>query len=293
MWKRCASQMHAPAEPQPKWQQLKPDEPEPDRETRRLINNIAKLKELEPQIALCRTVNEVEDIRIYTMGIQSYYREHKQGPNALVLWAKRLATLCQIQITKIQELTGSINGTLPKPREEMSHGGTSPQTRQARNKARLLGSLPQDELKRRLDEQQKNGKIEPVKLAEEIRQERKERGAAKLTTPKGDPRDLAKRRERYYRQKAEQQAQIAARKRTTKFSDRYRLYWTREKKLLLDQLNFNSEDLLKLIPAWNRDLEELHKEVKAAEQLRLDAIARLKNKPKKPAEPVGADPADE
>jgi hypothetical protein len=266
--------------------EIEPNEPEPDRGTRRLINDIADLRDLEAGISQCRTVEEVEEIRRHTMGIQTYYREHPDGGQSLVLWAKRVACLCQLQITKIQVVTGKITGKLPLSavNGEKTHGGISLE------RGRLLNSLPPEELTRRLDKQEAQGKIEPSKLAEEVRAERKAAQAPKLTPPKTPAAELARKRERYAEKKAEQAAVLAQRKSSTPFFERYRRYWTQEKELLVVKFNFRAEDLAKLVVNWNRDVEKLRMEAEAAEAECQEATARLKSRTKKEAS-AGLEPA--
>src|SRR5215475_14198371 len=76
---------------------------ETDRDTRRVLGAIHDLVEAEKRIPACKTIEEVEQIRFFSQGIQFYSREKGDLGASIVGWAKRVAMLCQLRISQLQE----------------------------------------------------------------------------------------------------------------------------------------------------------------------------------------------
>jgi hypothetical protein len=147
---------------------------------------------------------------------------------------------------------------------------------------RLLGSIPPAELAEHLDAQQANGVIQPAKLAEEIRLERRKAGQKKQL--KSTPEQLAQRRARYYRSKATKPG-----KPKPSPSQKFERFWTQVEKLLVRF--FDVEDLEKVPFYWDREFAKFRMEAIQARQERKAALANLTKK--QPPEAVGATPGDE
>jgi hypothetical protein len=267
-------------------------EPPPDRDTRRLIGHISLLNQYESQIPLCKTIDEVEEIRGFSQGIQSYARECGDAGKTLVAWARRCAMLCQLRITEIQKeqkarkeartngelspITNSANGEVSTTANFVSLRKEFPSFR---SDAKLVSNLPKEQLEKHMESSQSIRVI-----ADKVR---KERGPKK---PKSTPEELEKARARYYKKKALASASNSAAKLTEKpkrdLHDIFRLYWTKEKDLLLQF--FGTADFGKIESKWIDAFHKLQQDVEQATQERENARAKLKNK--KPSDAVGATP---
>jgi hypothetical protein len=229
-------------------------EPETSREVRRVINAIHDLSELESQIPLCKTIDEVEEIRARTMGIQTYGREHDDLGPVLIAWAKRCAVLCQLRITELQEIAkakrdGRISNTTNSASEKVAHSN-----------AKLVASLPPEELNKHLD---KSSSIQLI--ARKVRKMRTEK------EPKGSPEKRAKDLERYYRKKAENPRTPALK---LSPAQKFERYWTQEKKLL--QKSFSVSDLSSVETYWTREFHSYRKDEEDGKRERDIAFLKLR-----------------
>lgn len=232
---------------------------ETSREVRRVINAIHDLSELETQIPLCKTVDEVEEIRLRCQAIQYYDREIGDiGPN-LVAWAKRCAVLCQLRITELYDLARA-----KKNGEVSSATNLTPAEKVTRSAARLVGSLPQEELNKHLETSQS------VQLIA-----RKVRKIRKKAEPKSTPKQLEASRARYYRNKAKNRPDTPPPQPKLAPSDKFRRYWPQEEKLL--QQFFIGSDLSVIEGYWIRAFQSYRKDVEDGKRERQEALAKLKN----------------
>jgi hypothetical protein len=259
-----------------------PGEPT-DRDTRRLIGYISALNQYESQIPLCKTIDEVEEIRGFSQGVQSYARECGEIGPTLVTWAKRCAMLCQLRITEIQmeqkaRQEAKAKGESYTPPKNETNGEVPPAwnftSPQRRSDANLLNSLPKEELEKHMESSQSISKI-----ADKVR---KERGPKK---PKSTPDQLEKARARYHKRKARKAAlndSPAPQKRD--ICHLFKIYWNKEKELLFQC--FNTTDFGKLESRWIEAFRKLQQDVEQSRQERSNALAKLKTKT--PSDVVGA-----
>lgn len=241
-------------------------EPEPSRDLRRVINAVHDLSELEAQIALCKTIDEVEEIRLRSQAIQSYARQRDDLGPALVTWAKRCAVLCQLRITELQEIAKrKRNG------EVTNVSDFAPATRSERSRVserRAILAMPKEELEKQLAA----GNTEPQKLAHIARKMRK-----KPAAPKSTPAQLEAARTRYNRAKAKKRGTLVGiQPPPPKLSPSHKFerYWTQEKKLL--QQFFGAADLPVIKDYWLREFQSYCMEVEDGERERNQALAKLK-----------------
>jgi len=245
--------------------QKNPEDLFPDRDGNRMVNSVVKLRYLEIQLPLCRTIEEVEAIRINCQGIQTFFREnHEDKEQSLVTWAKQVAMRCQLRISQLQEeKKARKNGEVTRASNFASVTREAPN----RSDAKLVNSLPKEELEKQLEKSQSIQNI--------AKNVRKERGPK---TPKSSPEQLAAARERYYKRKAKN-AEANEQDRFTGKKDiwqRFRDYWTKEKTLLLR--SFPLTDFEKLESRWIEAFRTLRQETEKAKQERDNALAKLKQK---------------
>jgi hypothetical protein len=255
------------------------DAPETSREERRVINAIRDLSEAESQIAICKTIDEVEEIRLRCQAIQHYDRQHAEnmGP-MLVAWAKRCAVKCQLRITELQDLAkqkrngefqriARLNSeqTIQVVEGELTNASkfATPTQEVRASEARLVASLPPEELDEHL---KTSGSVQLI-----ARKVRKSRGKKEL---KSTPAELESARNRKIRAK---QKKLADQPPPPKLSpiDRFRRYWIQEEKLLLQF--FVISDLPSIEGYWTREFQAYRTDAEAGTRERNEALAKLKN----------------
>jgi hypothetical protein len=232
-------------------------EAEPSRELRRVIQAIHDLSELEAQIPLCKTIDEVEEIRGRTMGIQSYAREREDLGPALVAWAKRCAVLCQLRITEIQDLARRRkNGEISNVADFASR-----HEQNKRSDARLVASIPPEELEEQL---KTSGSVQVI--ARKVRKARKKE-------PKTSPEARQAALDRYYRKKGEKQTNAPVAPKLGP-KQKFERYWTQEQKLL--KQFFAASDFQVIEDYWLKEFRSYRKEVEDGERERNEALAKLR-----------------
>lgn len=239
-------------------------EQEPSREVRRVINAIHDLSELESQIPLCKTIDEVEEIRLRCQAIQYPAHEHKWDVGAqIVQWAKRCAVLCELRITELQDIARrKRNGEQITATGDLPPLSRSEQNRRSEHRAIL--SLPKEELEKHLDA----GTTDTRKLAGIARKSRKK------AAPKSTPEKRAKELARYYRKKAEKQASCPPLQAKRSPAQKFERYWPQEEKLL--QQFFTNTDLSAIEGYWIRAFQSYRKDVEDGKRERQEALAKLK-----------------
>ena len=230
--------------------------PETSREERRVINAIRDLSNAEEQIATCKTIEEVEEIRLRCQAIQFYDREHavNMGP-MLINWAKRCAVKCQLRITELQEIA---NGK--KVERLLISSNFADKAR--RSEAKLVASLSPEELDKQL---KTSGSVQLIA--------RKVRKMRKKPDPKGTPEQLAKARARYFRNKEKKPGSAPLPLKRTP-SKKFELYWYREQKLLQE---FFGSDVSFVEAMWLKAFQSYRTEVEVGTRERNQALAKLKN----------------
>jgi hypothetical protein len=253
--------------------ELLPADISPD--TRTLIKAITVVADLEQRLPLIDTIEEVERWRIQTATVQSFAREtQKQAggqSNEWVLlakelerWAARVGIMCHRRVGQLLKNTKLSKGGRPvtkTPRLErvVSQVPDSPPitlkslglSYDYAASAAVLAGVPEKELEAKIDQQvQAEGEIKKKKLIAQIKAEAK---------AKGESIDdkAATNRARWRRQKAKKQSEAnreraanSPRERTSP-SDRFKSYWSKEKKLLYEF--FETSDLEKVAEYWWRE----------------------------------------
>jgi hypothetical protein len=235
---------------------------ETSRELRRVINAIHDLSELEIQIPACRTIDEVEEIRLRCQAIQFYDREIGHVGSTLVAWAKRCATLCQLRITELQDIArrkknGEVTGT--------GNFAASPAQKVRQSERRAVNGMPKEELAKQLD----SGVTDIRKIAAVARKIRKK------PEPKSTPKELEQARARYFRNKEKKRGPLPPPPPKLSPAQKFERYWTQEKKLL--QQFFGDSDLSSIEGYWVREFQSYRKEVEDGKRERDEALAKLKN----------------
>lgn len=205
---------------------------ETDYETIRVIEGVNRLKQLAPTIDACKTIPEVEKIRLNCQLIQTYAQKRKLDKE-LVLWAQRCALHCQRRIGEIvlrMKANGQF-GTRRKVVFEKDEVGRSNLKkmgidRTKSSNAQTFAKVPKAEFEEMINENiSRTGGINEHKIARDIRQRKR---AAKPFWQKAS----VKRKP---------------------FADKTDTYWTQEKQLLE---KFTIADLEKLPEFWQTNFAE-------------------------------------
>jgi hypothetical protein len=127
---------------------------ETDYKTQQVLQGIVRLKELEPKIEDCKTVNDVNHIRTNCQLIQTYARERKLDQE-VVYWAQRCALKCTRKIGEIllamkerRELRGKgqPRKSILVPDDNTSTLSDLKLTADESSNAQALASVPEKEL---------------------------------------------------------------------------------------------------------------------------------------------------
>jgi hypothetical protein len=220
---------------------------ETDYKTQQVLQGIVRLKELEPKIEDCKTVNDVNHIRTNCQLIQTYARERKLDQE-VVYWAQRCALKCTRKIGEIllamkerRELRGKgqPRKSILVPDDNTSTLSDLKLTADESSNAQALASVPEKELDDIITEQTKNGnKLSTKAVVKEVR--------SRLPQKPPKARDSIK--------------DIPVKRRI--MSDKFPLYWTQERKLL-DQF-FTPSEIDKLPELWQKNFADYLMEKKTS-----------------------------
>lgn len=246
-----------------------PSDISPD--TRTLIKAITVVQDLEQRLPLIDTVEEVERLRIQTMTVLTFARETQKQSGAasewvalakeLERWAKRVGIMCARRVGEL--LKGVVKEGRPKktvvsvdrfpkppdpPRVTLESLSL---TKDYAATAAVLASVPKKDLEAKIDQQiETEGDINKKKLIAQIKAEAKAKGESIDDKAAGN---RARWRRAHAKKQSEQNRERAAKSPRTResASDKFRVYWTREKKLLYQF--FEPSDLEKVAEYWWRE----------------------------------------
>jgi hypothetical protein len=283
--------------------ELLPADISPD--TRTLIKAIVTVQDLEQRLSLIDTVEEVERLRIQTMTVLNFARgTQKQTGVAsewvalakeLERWAARVAIMCQRRVGQLLKTIELSKGGRPVKTGRLSRPvlevpAPPPVTLESLGltkdyaaTAAVLARVPKKELEVKIDQQiEQEGEIKKKKLIAQIKAEAKAKGESI------DDKTAAN-RARWRRSEAKKRSE-RNRERATQTSgqrkspiDRFRAYWTKEKKLLYQC--FETSDLEKIGDYWWREFHAYRAEEEKIlsdirqERERKKGLAELTNNP--------------
>jgi len=238
--------------------------PEVSLEVTRLIRAIAGLKGLEENLPNLKTIKEVENLRVHSQAIQTFFREKCKQTDILAnlglaqeieQWAIRVALMCQRRIGQILQEQKVNKGGQPTHRKS-----TGPRhqpvelppptikdlglTKNFAADAKSLASVPESEITEKIEAQVADGGIKKQQLIKEVRALAKERGE-KL----GDAALKSRANKRAYdKAKASERNQKVPAKPHLSPSQKFERYWTKERRLL--EQFFATVDLEKIGTFW-------------------------------------------
>jgi hypothetical protein len=248
---------------------LLPADISPD--TRTLIKAIAVVQDLEQRLPLIDTVEEVERLRIQTVTISNFARaamlhgenitaEWTELSKELERWAKRVGIMCH---RRIGQLVGELklHSGRPKkmvdPRRPLLESVPAPPQitleslglkKDFAATAKVLAGVSKEHLDAKLDEQiAADGEIRKKKLIAQIKAEAKTRGESIDDRTAANRARWRKHHQKKQSQLNQERAKDSPRARTSP-SDKFKAYWSREKKLLYEF--FETSDLEKVADYW-------------------------------------------
>jgi hypothetical protein len=242
-------------------------------DTRTLIKAITVVQDLEQRLPLIDTIEEVERLRIQTVTVLRFARETQKQTGVasewravaqeLERWAARVAIMCQRRVGQLLKTVGLSQGGRPQKTGRLSRPVSEVPvpppvtleslglTKDYAATAAVLARVGKKDLEVKIDQQiEQEGEIKKKKLIAQIKAEAKAKGESI-----DDKTAASRARHRRYQEKkrSERNREQAAKSPRVRESpsDRFKRYWTNEKKLLYQF--FETSDLEKVGEYWWRE----------------------------------------
>jgi hypothetical protein len=257
-------------------------------ETRTFINAVAVVKDLEQRLPLIETIEEVENLRSQTIAVARWAEEKQKIDSTvkewkeLYQWAVRVSMMCQRRVGQILKTLDLSKGGRPQktpPRRGGVLETPPPPTLKDlglsynyASDAKTLAGIPEEKLGQKIEAQiAEDGQIKKQRLIKQIRAEAKRKGE---TIDEKTAKDRARWRINAEKKQSRINQERAKTPRPRESpSDKFRLYWTKEKTLL--RQFFAISDLEKVGEYWWREFHAYRSEAeKILSDLRQDRERR-------------------
>jgi hypothetical protein len=244
-------------------------------DTRTLIKAITVVQDLEQRLPLIQSVEEVQKLQIQTVTIANFARaamlhgenitaEWTELSKELERWAKRVGIMCHRRIGQLVQEIGLSKGGRPKKPVVSCRPVSEPLPappeitleslglkKDFAATAKVLAGVSKEHLEAKIDQQiETDGQIKKKKLIAQIKAEAKAKGESI-----NDSVAKARARHRIYGEKRRSAINREFAKNSPRVkespSDKFRRYWTKEKKLLYQF--FEPSDLQKVAEYWWRE----------------------------------------